>query len=87
MGFKIIWSQAALDNLKKIEKPYRQKIYDRIGEYLARDPMNIGKPLTGNLAGIYRYRYGDYRVLYVLDLTTKTIKILEAGHRREIYDK
>jgi mRNA interferase RelE/StbE len=41
--------------------------------------------LTGNLAGIYRYRYGDYRVLYVLDLTTKTIKILEAGHRRKIY--
>lgn len=80
MGFKVIWSQAALDNLKKIEKPRRQKIYDRVGEYLVRDPMKIGKPLTGNLAGIYRYRYGDYGVLYILDLATKTIKILEAGH-------
>ena len=86
MSFKVVWSQTALDNLKKIEKPYWQKIYDRVGEYLARDPMKIGKPLTGNLAGIYRYRYGDYRVLYILDLETKTMRILEAGHRRKIYD-
>jgi mRNA interferase RelE/StbE len=56
-----------------------------VGEYLAKDPVELGKALTGNYAGIYRYRYGDYRILYVLDLGAQTMTTLEASHRQEIY--
>lgn len=85
MSFKVIWHQDALESLKRIEKPHRQKIYERVGEYLAKNPVKLGKALTGNYAGIYRYRYGDYRILYVLDLEMQTMTVLEAGHRREVY--
>jgi mRNA interferase RelE/StbE len=85
LSFKVIWHQDALESLKRIEKPHRQKIFDKVGEYLAKDPVKLGKALTGNYAGIYRYRYGDYRILYVLDLGAQTMTILETGHRREIY--
>lgn len=33
----------------------------------------------------FRIRIGDYRVIYSVDDTRKIIKILDIGHRREIY--
>jgi mRNA interferase RelE/StbE len=43
--------------------------------------------LTGNLAGFYKLRVGDYRSIYELDDTRSQIIIIRIGHRREIYDK
>ena len=85
LSFKIFWNKEALDDLKQLDKPIRQKIFDRVETYLAQDPANIGKALAGNHAGLYRYRYGDYRVIYALDLAENIMTILEAGHRRDIY--
>jgi mRNA interferase RelE/StbE len=87
LSFKIIWNKEALDDLKKLDKPIRLKIFDRVETYLAQDPASLGKALTENLAGLYRYRYGDYRIIYALNLPENTITILEAGHRRNIYKR
>lgn len=35
----------------------------------------------------WRVRTGDYRVLYRIDDQVLTIVIVNAGHRREIYDR
>jgi mRNA interferase RelE/StbE len=43
--------------------------------------------LKGNLAGLFRYRFGDYRILYILDKQAKTIEISSVGHRRDVYDE
>jgi mRNA interferase RelE/StbE len=36
-------------------------------------------------AGLWRIRYGDYRIVYSIDDDNKTVIILRIGHRREIY--
>lgn len=36
-------------------------------------------------AGLWRIRYGDYRIVYSIDDDNKTVSILRIGHRREIY--
>ena len=33
----------------------------------------------------FRIRIGDYRVIYCVDDTQKLVKILDMGHRREVY--
>ena len=33
----------------------------------------------------YRIRIGDYRVIYSINDTRRVVKILDLGHRREIY--
>jgi mRNA interferase RelE/StbE len=43
--------------------------------------------LTGNLAGFYKLRVGDYRSIYELNNTEMQIIIVRIGHRSEIYDK
>lgn len=85
MAYNIAWHEGVYKDLEKLDKPLRKKIIDRIKEYLIEDPENIGKPLTGQFAGLYRYRYGDYRVIYAIDKTEKVIKVLEIKHRKEVY--
>ncbi len=44
-----------------------------------------GKALTGNLAGLWRYRVGNYRLIADIQDDRLVILMLEAGHRGEIY--
>lgn len=44
------------------------------------------KALKGELAGRYRYRVGDYRVIYRIGDTATEVVILLIKHRREVYD-
>ncbi len=34
----------------------------------------------------WRIRIGDYRVIYIIDDSTKTVTVTHVAHRREIYD-
>lgn len=83
--WQVVWNDKVSDDLAVLNKPTAGKIIARVETYLARDPVNLGKPLTGALMGIYRYRYGDYRILYVMDFETHTVNILAVRHRREAY--
>lgn len=41
--------------------------------------------LRGDLAGLYKLRLGDYRVIYEILHDEQTLVIHAIGHRREIY--
>ena len=64
-----------------------QRKLDRCFEMLKTDPCshpNI-KQLKGDLAGYYRYRVGDYRVVYEIDREQKRVVVTVIAHRREVY--
>jgi mRNA interferase RelE/StbE len=61
-------------------------VKDRIGKTLLRyekDPLKHAEKLTQSELGSYRFRIGDYRVVF--DLHGQEIVVLRVGHRREIY--
>jgi mRNA interferase RelE/StbE len=74
-----------LKDLDKLDKETARKIIERVSTYLIRDPLKLGKAITGQFAGLYRYRYGDYRILYAVDLTRETIMVLKVRHRKDAY--
>ncbi|WP_407079344.1 type II toxin-antitoxin system RelE family toxin [Candidatus Venteria ishoeyi] len=43
------------------------------------------EPLSANLAGFYKLRVGDYRVVYEVFDTERCLIIHKIGHRREVY--
>jgi mRNA interferase RelE/StbE len=43
-------------------------------------------PLTADLAGCFKLRIGDYRVIYEFGRSVRIITIDRVGHRRDIYD-
>ena len=49
------------------------------------NPRSYGKALTGNLAGLWRYRIGDYRLIARIKDDKFTILTISIGHRRDIY--
>ena len=64
-----------------------QRKLDRCFEMLKINPRthpNI-KMLKGDLDGYYRYRVGDYRVVYYIDDEQKKVFVTIIAHRREVY--
>ena len=83
--YKVSWSKRARESLKKIDAVIAQKIVDKVENYLAKDPVNLGEPLLYAYKGLYSYRFSSYRIIYQIKQTELLIMILEVGHRREIY--
>jgi mRNA-degrading endonuclease RelE of RelBE toxin-antitoxin system len=52
---------------------------------LADDPHRRGKPLRGDLDGLWSARRGDYRVLYRLDEDTHTVYVRRIAGRADAY--
>ncbi len=82
---QVVWNHKVYDDVAALNKTTAGKIITRVETYLVRDATNPGKPLMGPLTGISRYRYGDYRILYVMDFGDRTVTILAVRHRREAY--
>ena len=85
MAYKAIWHEETLKDLKKLDRTTAKKIVAKVKNYLIQDPVKLGLPLKGTLKGLYRYRIGDYRIIYVIDQAEKKIVILNVNHRKKIY--
>ncbi|MEN8153055.1 MAG: type II toxin-antitoxin system RelE/ParE family toxin [Acidobacteriota bacterium] len=85
MDYSIRWHDKAVADLKKLDKDHAKRIVEKIKNYLVKDPLSMGKPLKGMFKGMYRYRFGDYRILYVIDKQEKEISIMTLDHRKKVY--
>lgn len=85
MKFEVIWHEKSLADLKELEKQIAKKIVDRIKNYLAGNPQKLGLPLKGVLKGLYRYRWGNFRIIYAIDRAEGKLIILHIAHRKKVY--
>ncbi|MBD2570675.1 type II toxin-antitoxin system mRNA interferase toxin, RelE/StbE family [Anabaena lutea] len=65
-----------------------QKKLDRCFDRLKINPRNHPniKSLKGELLGYYRYRVGDYRVVYEINDDLKLVTIIFIAHRSKVYE-
>jgi len=52
---------------------------------LADQPLRVGGPLSGQLAGLRFARRGSYRIIYATDEQVKRIDIVHIDHRGDVY--
>ena len=45
----------------------------------------IGVKLHGELKGYFKYRLGDYRIIYTFDVKTSTVEVATIEHRQGVY--
>lgn len=75
----------ALDDLSKLDRAVAQRIVDRLS-WLSDNLDDISPmPLRSTLAGFYKLRVGDWRVIYEIDHAKKKVFVHRVGHRRDIY--
>ncbi len=60
-------------------------VYEFMTGPLLENPHRVGKPLGPPLAPAYSARRGDYRVLYLIDEATRTVKVTAIRHRADAY--
>jgi len=82
--YGVILQKPAEIFLKKIDKFERDKIIKKLKNL--KDNPELGKPLTGNLAGLWSLRIGDYRAIYQIRKSELLILVLKIGHRKNAYD-
>ena len=87
MSYTVSYTNQALKELKKLDRPTRALIIGWIEKNLVgcENPRVHGKGLTANHSGKWRYRIGDYRLIADIQDNQVLILILQVGHRKEIY--
>ncbi len=83
MEFTLIWSDSALESIKKFDKNIVKQIYNKVGQ-LRINPHRYVKKLVGS--PFFRLRAGDYRVILEINQTVLQVLIVKVGHRSNIYD-
>ncbi len=86
MTWRIEWDERALRELQGLGRESQRRILRYLRErVIAEDPRRFGKPLRGELAGLWRYRVEDHRVICRIEDDVLVVLVVAVGHRREVY--
>ncbi len=85
MTFQIEFLPEALEDLKRLDRPMARRIFKKICWLSENFESLQPEGLSGPLAGLFKLRVGDYRVLYEVHHEAKLLTIHLVGHRREVY--
>jgi mRNA interferase RelE/StbE len=70
--------------LNRFYKKLNQYVYPQLKKLPHYGP-NIKKLKGDDFEDIYRYRIGDYRLLYMIDELNQLVIILDFAHRKHVY--
>ena len=86
MTYNVQLSPHAAKQYRKFDPPIKAQVQAAI-DSLQHTPASGSKidRLKGRLHAYYRYRTGDYRILYVIDHASRSVYIDYIQHRRDVY--
>ena len=76
------------EGLRHLSRPpdkVRPVVLEAIFGSIAEKPQRAGKPLRGELGGLYSARRGEFRVIYEIDEAAGVVLVHRAQHRRSAY--
>lgn len=73
-----------LRHLNRLPEKVRAAAIELVLGGLATTPRQVGKPLVGELAGLWSARRGDYRVVYEIDDDAHVVIVHRVQHRRDV---
>ena len=87
MVWRIEFAESVQKDVRKLDAQERKCIRDFIEVKVALldDPRSLGKPLSGGLSGLWRYRVGNYRVIANIEDRDVRILVVKIAHRKEVY--
>ena len=88
MTWIVEFDDAARKELRKLDRQAQQEILSYLRERIATDddPRRFGKALSRELAGLWRYRIQNYRIICNIEDQKLTVLVLRVGHRKDVYE-
>ena len=85
--WQIEYAEKAARELLKIDRQAAKRIKKYLDERIAtdEDPRRFGEALAEKLAGLWKYRIGDYRVIVEIQDERVVVLVLRVGHRSKVY--
>jgi mRNA interferase RelE/StbE len=89
LTWSIEYTDTALRTLRKMDRQVARRLLDFMDEQIAAadNPRALGMPLRGSALGdFWRYQVGDRRLICDLQDSRLVVLVIDAGHRRDIYE-
>ena len=84
MKYELVYTRRAVKDIQRLDADSKERIRKTLLRY-KQSPLVYADRLTDSRLGTYRFRIGDYRVVF--DVEGNEIVVLKVGHRREIYKR
>jgi mRNA interferase RelE/StbE len=84
--WEIEYTESAFKEIKAIDKSIKKILLRAIEEKLMVDPLKFGTPLRRNLAGLFKLRVGNYRIIYQIKNKEVVVLVIAVGHRSNVYE-
>lgn len=88
MTYKLVYTKKAFSDLFSLNKKDAKRVLDKVSYFCGqKNPLQYAKKLKDLRFGTYRFRIGDYRVVFDVDKngTVQILLILTVKHRKDIY--
>jgi len=87
LTYEVVYTEDARRSLKKMDAAASGAIISWIDKNIVGtgDPRRSGKALTGDLAGVWRYRVGDFRIFARIEDRRLVILVLDVRNRRNAH--
>jgi mRNA-degrading endonuclease RelE of RelBE toxin-antitoxin system len=80
--YEIEITPEGLRHLERLPSKVRDASISLMLGGLADNPHRVGKPLVGQLSGLWSARRGDYRIVYEIDDEAAVVLVHRVQHRR-----
>lgn len=78
MKYNLVYTRRAVRDIQKLDSVIKKRIGAKLLQYQS-SPMKYAEVMIDSALGCYRFRIGDYRVIF--DIEENDIVILRVGHR------
>lgn len=87
MTWIVEFEDAATKELRKLDHQTQKEILSYLRKRITtnEDPRRFGKPLSKELAGLWRYRIRDYRVVCNIEDQKLLVLVVRVAHRKKVY--
>lgn len=88
MSWVYRFDERAVKELRKLGKRAQRDIVAYLDERISvdEDPRRFGTGLKSDLAGLWRYRVGYYRIVCQIRDGELVVLVVTVGHRRDVYN-
>ena len=87
MSWVYRFNESAKQELKKLDRQIQKEIVAYLDDRIVtrEDPRRFGKPLRADLAGLWRYRVRDHRLVCQIQDDVLLVLVVTVGHRKDVY--
>lgn len=87
MTWTVEFDDAAAKELRKLDRQTQREILNYFRQRIAteEDPRRFGKALSKDLAGLWRYRVRNYRMICNIEDDKLIVLVVPVSHRKDVY--